>query len=69
MWVWGTLVFIKLDDNSDTNMSPLMWSDLSAPGSTVLPLRWFSAMVHKPDSGKNILLERSAELCIPGHIF
>lgn len=69
LWAWSILVFIKLDDDGSTNIKPLTWSDLSAPGSTVFLLRCFSAMVHKLDSGKNILWETSAELCIPEHIF
>lgn len=50
-------------------MSPLAWDELSVPGFAVFLLRCFSAMVHKLDSVKNILLETSAELSIPGHIF
>lgn len=65
----GLLVFIVFSEVSFSEMRPLAWNELSVPGSAVFLLRCFSAMVHKLDSVKNILLETSTELCVPGHFF
>lgn len=45
-----------------------MWGNPLAPSFAIFLLRGFSAVVHKQDSGKNILLEISAKLYILGHI-
>ena len=47
---------------------PLMWGNLLAPSFAVFLLRGFSAVTHKWDGGKNILLEISVELYILEHI-
>lgn len=45
-----------------------MWDSPLAPSFAIFLLRGFSAVAHKQDSGKNILLKISAKFYILGYI-